>query len=237
MFPLAPPGGTVDLPPSASFWTPKPGDLTDEGFGGFHNTWLIKDVPVGYARSIIAAESAIAASVGALAGDADDFERLASAAESGEIDAYNLSEDEREQLGGLVRDDYQLGGLELGVAGLAYALAAVRILPAASCRSHVDPTWSDAPVVFFASTEFRAQALQPLAAATGCTFSIDPYRSKLLVVCGRSILNTMALAAAVLHNRDSFVQHRSEGERRPASTRRPESKQEQASQPYLFRWP
>lgn len=215
LFPEAQPHGTSALPAAAAFWMPKPDEIDEEGFGYFRDTWLIKHVRVGEAREIMVAERRTAEVVGELADNVEDFERLAQVAESGGIDdpAHNLSGLERAALGEVVSDIPELGGLELGVAGLAHALATVRILPAASCRSHPERSWSDAPVVLVAATEFRAEALQPLVEASGCTFAIDEYRPELLVVRGVSIVNTMALADAVINNRKDFVQHRSPEQR------------------------
>lgn len=226
LFPIAPPHGTSGLPAAATFWMPKPDEIDEEGFGYFRDTWLIKDVPERKAREIMVEERRIAEVIGELSNDADDFERLAQVAESGGDDdpAYNLSERERRALAEVMSDIPELGGLELGVAGLAHALATVRILPAASCRSHPERSWSDAPVVLFAATEFRAKALQPLVEASGCTFTIDENRPELLVVRGRSITHMMALAAAVMENRKNFVQHRPTDQRR--SRREPRSVQE-----------
>jgi hypothetical protein len=229
MFPKAVPRGTTALPAAAAFWMPKRDEIDEEGFGFFRDTWLIKDVPVSEAREIMAAERRMAEVIDELTSDADDFERLAVVAESAGIDdpAEDLSEQERVALSEVVSDVPELGGLDLGVAGLVYALATVRVLPAASCRSHLSRSWSDAPVVLFAATEFRAKALQPLAEASGCTFVIDESRPSLLAVRGCSIANTMALAEAVMENRNGFVQQRVATPRRP----RPES---QSVQERLF---
>src|SRR5713101_7338219 len=179
MFPTSSLSGSITIPSDATFWMPKPEDIDEDGIGAFfHNTWLIKDVPVREARQLRKEERRIAEVVGHMATTAEDFDRLAHA-------------------------------VELGVAGLVYALATVRIIPAASCRGHPgDRAWSDAPVVLFATTEYRAKALQPLVEAADCRFGIDTARRDLLAVAGRSILNTMALADAVLGSRHTFVQPR-----------------------------
>ncbi|GAB6987019.1 hypothetical protein [Nocardioides pyridinolyticus] len=227
MFPEAPVIGTSDLPAAATFWMPSPVEISEEGFGFFRDTWLIRNVSVGDAREIISIEWRMAEVVGRLAKDGDDFERLAGIAESAALDdpAEEVSAEELHALAEVVSDIPELCGLELGVAGLVHALASVQVLPAASCRSHPERSWSDAPVVLFAATEFRARALQPLVEETGCTFGIDAARPNLLVVRGRSIENTMALADAVVENRKSFVQPRvSSSPRRDPS---PSSTQEQ----------
>jgi hypothetical protein len=213
MFPTSPPEGSTTIPSDATFWMPKPEDIDEEGIGCyFRETWLIKDVPVRTARRLREAERRIAEAVGKLAATAEDFDRLAHAVEDYDPDEadedYDLTDTERAALHDFMSDD-ALDSLEIGVAGLVYALATVRIIPAASCRGHPgDRAWSDAPVVLFATTEYRARALQPLVEATGCRFGIDTSRVELLAVRGRSILDTMQLADAVLESRRTFVQPR-----------------------------
>jgi hypothetical protein len=147
---------------------------------------------------------------------ADDFDRLAYVVEGGydPDDPYEdgvMTATERAVLDELVSDNgpSSLESLELGVAGLVYALATVRIIPAASCRGHPgDRAWSDRPVVLFATTEYRARALQPLVEAANCRFVMDAARPELLAVAGRSIQDKMALADAVLGSRRTFVRPR-----------------------------
>jgi len=226
MFPTSPSEGSVTIPSDATFWMPKPEDIGEDGIGQFiHDTWLIKDVPVREARRLRQDERRIAEVVGDLATTAEDFDRLAHAVEDGyepmEPDGgYDLTATERAELGQFLAENEDEGtaldSLELGVAGLVYALATVRIIPAASCRGHPGPrTWSDVPVVLFATTEYRAKALQPLVEATNCRFGIDTARPDLLAVTGRSILDTMALADAVLESRHTFVRPRSSHHAQP----------------------
>lgn len=213
MIPAALPLGTSALPDAAKFWMPKSSELDEEGFGYFRDTWLIQDVSVREARETLAEERRITAVIDNLVTDAERFERLAAVIEYGctEDSANDLTSAERALLGEFASDvAAKLGGLELGVSGLTHALATVRILPAASCRSHYpsEHSWSDAPVVLFATTEYRAKALRPLVESSGCTFFIDQSRPELLGVRGRSITDTMALAAAVLAHRATFVRPR-----------------------------
>lgn len=209
LFPEGPPVGTSALPAAAQFWMPSDNEV-EEGFGigFFQDTWLIKDVPVSDAVEVVTMERGMADVVGRLARDGDHFESLASAAEFGSFNdpGVNLSDSDREELASTVSDIPELEGLELGVAGLVTALGTIGMLPAASCRSHASPrTWSRVPVVLFAAAKPVARTLQPLAAAAGCTFAVDDNHPHLLTVCGRSILNTMALAEAVLENRSKFM--------------------------------
>ena len=224
MFPTSSLSGSITIPSDATFWMPKPEDIDEDGIGAFfHDTWLIKDIPVREARLLRQGEHRIAEVVGHLATTAEDFDRLANAVEDGcdpdEPDGgYDLTATERAKLDEFLSDDgtAALDSLELGVAGLVYALATVRIIPAASCRGHSgDRAWSDVPVVLFATTEYRARALQPLVEATECRFGIDTARPDLLAVAGRSILDTMALADAVLGSRHTFVQPRPPRRTRP----------------------
>ena len=217
MFPTSSLSGSITIPSDATFWMPKPEDIDEDGIGAyFRDTWLIKDVPVREARRLRQKERRIAEVLGHLAATAEDFDRLAYAVEGGydpdETDeGFHLTATEQAELDEFLSDDETAGleSLELGVAGLVYALATVRIIPAASCRGHPgDRAWSDVPVVLFATTEYRARALQPLVEATNCRFNIDPARPDLLAVAGRSILDTMALADAVLESRHTFVQPR-----------------------------
>jgi hypothetical protein len=217
MFPISSPSGSTTIPSDATFWMPKADDIDEDGIGAyFRDTWLIKDVPVREARQLRQKERRIAEVVGRLAITPEDFDRLAYAVEGGYDpdetgDGFQLTATEQVELDEFLSDDEAAGleSLELGVAGLVYSLATVRIIPAASCRGHPgDRAWSDRPVVLFATTEYRAKALQPLVEATGCCFDIDPARPDLLAVKGRSILNTMALADAVLESRQAFVKSR-----------------------------
>jgi hypothetical protein len=225
MFPTSSLKGSAQIPSDAEFWMPKPEDIDEEGISFFRGTWLIKDIPVRAARRLAREERNVAEVVGNLAATPQDFDRLAHAAEDG-YEGYVLTAEERAALDSFVSNDEgaALDSLELGVAGLVYALATVRIIPAASCRGHAGHcAWSDKPVVLFATTEYRANALQPLVEATGCRFGIDDSRGELLAVYGRSILDMMALADAVLGSRDSFVQYRPQ---RDTRRRRPRGQEQ-----------
>jgi hypothetical protein len=218
MIPTSSLSGSVTIPDEATFWMPRPEDIGDDGIGVYvHDTWLIKDVPVREARRLRQEERSVAEVVGHLATTAEDFDRLASAVEegygSGELDEdYSLTAAERAVFDKFLTkgEITPLNALELGVAGLVYALATVRIIPVASCRGHPGGrAWSEVPVVLFATTEYRARALQSLVEVTGCEFAIPAVEPDLLAVMGRSILDTMALADAVLKSRHTFVQPRS----------------------------
>jgi len=59
--------GTVDLPDAATFWTPKPSDIDEEGFGYFRGTWDIPRTRVADARAVIQLETEIAQMVDRMA--------------------------------------------------------------------------------------------------------------------------------------------------------------------------
>lgn len=128
MFPTSPSEGSITLPNDATFWMPKPEDTGDDGISAFfHDTWLIRDVPVREARRLRQKERQIAEIVGRLATTAEDFDRVAHAVEDG-FDAdepeggYDLAGTERAGLRGFLPEsegeELALDSLELGVAGL-----------------------------------------------------------------------------------------------------------------------
>ncbi len=215
------------MPATATFWTPKRSEIDEEGIGFFRGVWPILDVSIAEASRLTATERTIAALVGDLAADEAEFEMLALAVECGDNDA-KLSRAQMDILGTHLADEESspLDGLEMGVAGLSYSLSAIRLFPAASCRGHPGPrAWSDSPVVYVASDQFRAERLQALVADSGCRLTISDARPDLLAIGGSSILATMRLAELVIENSAAF--------RRPrqprASRARPPS-----DQPRLF---
>jgi hypothetical protein len=197
------------LPTAAEFWTPEPDDISDEGFGYFRDTWPIVDVPEDDAREMLRKDRTASSFVSKLASSEIEFDTIAKVVETGES-AYirNLSADKSAALGPYVAeaedDDVLLDGLEVGVAGLVYALAAAGAYPAASCRGHPGYAWSDWPVVLFAIDQCRANALAPLVRETRCGFEIDPAQSELLVVCSASIEGMISLAEAVISRLPEF---------------------------------
>lgn len=218
MFPTTEASGSIELPTGATYWMPKRSEIDEEGIGFFRDVWTIIDVPLRDARELAETERRLATAIADLAATAEDFDRLAGVVETGlGDDRPDLTPAERGALEPFVSDEPPLDGLELGVAGLVYALGAVGMVPAASCRGHCGSrAWSDGPVVYFATTQYCASALADLIKRTGCRFITDPARSDLLVVAGRSIEDTMNLAEAVLEARQHFVQP---GPRRARSAR------------------
>ena len=189
------------LPPDAEFWVPGPEDIDDyEGFGLFQDVWPITDISVAEAAAVAREDRKLCRIVGDLARDAVDFDAVALAVQAGSADEIEgISAESLAALGPCLTGTVALEGLETGVAGLVYALAAAGMFPAASCRGHPEPdSWSAFPVVMFATDRSHAEALQPLVGRNGCGFASDPLRPELLVINGRSVQDTLRLADAVL---------------------------------------
>jgi hypothetical protein len=204
------------IPEGHVYWVPRRVDIDEEGFDGFRDTWVLRS-GLREARDVVHAERELIDVAGRLAQDPTEFEAIASALESN--DPASLPE--RLQSGpefALIEmhfDDVSpIGGLEIGVAGLSYAMAAVGCHPAASCRSHDGGhSWSERPVVFFAASRHRADVLAGLVRESGCGFGFDPGHSQLLLIEAQSIEEMARLATLVLEHRDEFVQRK--GSRQP----------------------
>ncbi|MER5798606.1 hypothetical protein [Streptomyces mirabilis] len=181
-----------DLPAGTAFWMPRREDMSEEGFSYFRDSWLILDVPPDIAVIIIDFDVRIALTIETMSPDASVFEKYALA----------IEEERFEDIPGdpfANFPEYAIEGLELGVSGLAHALAAIGCAPAASCRSHEGPdSWSPCPAIEFACDRERFEWLQPLVRDSGCGFSIDPARSELLMIIAPSIRGTLDLAKAII---------------------------------------
>jgi hypothetical protein len=196
----------IALPAGIDCGYPTRDEISEEGFGYFRGTWWLGHVPLSDARRTVEFERDLVAALDALADDEQEFEDLAAAVEhiepdDGEVPAL-LTDTPVE---GLVRpftdDDLPLGGLEIGVAGLTYALSAVGFRTAASCRAHGANSWTDCPIVLFGAHKWRAVLLAELAAEAGCGIGQD---RDMLTVYAPSIMNLMSLAEGVLAKRASF---------------------------------
>lgn len=196
------------LPSATQFWIPTAEDLeADEGFGYFDNTWPISDVSEAQARDLANIDRSLAVIAGNLAATEFQFDDIATILETGSADDIEgLRPDQLEALTPYLTDRATLEGLELGVAGLVYCLAAAGIYPAASCRGHPGPSaWSRIPIVLFATERTRAELLVPLVRDSGCGFNIAQSRSELLVIESKSIEGTLDLADALLRELPIFT--------------------------------
>ena len=139
-----------ELPAAADFWTPDPRDVDEnDGFGNFDNVWAILNVSVEHAWRVFRRDRFFCTLVASLAANEQEFDVLASVAETGSADEVEgITPDQLSALVGHFPEAEELEDLEIGVAGLVYALAAAGMYPAASCRGHADPNaWSKLPVV------------------------------------------------------------------------------------------
>ncbi|WP_327691037.1 hypothetical protein OG870_16510 [Streptomyces sp. NBC_00461] len=200
---------TVEIPEQASFWMPTEDDIPDdEGLGYFRDVWMILNEPLKYSQPLIKSETEFIEIVDSVAKSVEDYETLASLIENGETGRVDLGSlqhrfeveapaifDRAEE------DELPLRSLELGVAGLSYALSTIGAVPVASCRGHIGG-WSDQPVVYAAIDEQRAHWLQPLVREAGCGFHIGVNREEFLAIDGPSIRHTNDLARAVISKFD-----------------------------------
>lgn len=196
------------LPSAAQFWVPTAEDLeADEGFGYFDNTWPISDISEAEARDLANVDRSLAVVAGNLAATESEFDDIATALETGSADDIDgLRPHRLEALTPYLTDRVTLEGLELGVAGLVYCLAAAGMYPAASCRGHPGPSaWSRIPVVLFAADRIHAELLVPLVRDSGCGFNIQQSRGELLVIESKSIEGTLDLAGALLRDLPTFT--------------------------------
>ncbi|MGW9455386.1 hypothetical protein ACWG5N_05205 [Streptomyces globisporus] len=193
------------IPNDATFWMPTEDDIPDdEGIGYFRNVWMILNEPEVTTRNVIETESALISLADRLTTSMEEYEALATIIDKGyageELSDHlgdSIRSDAPELLGREPDDELPLYDLELGVAGLSYALSTVGAVPVASCRGHEDG-WSDRPVVFVALDEQRARWLQPLVGESGCGFHISRNREEFLVIDGPSIRHTSALAQIIV---------------------------------------
>lgn len=183
-------------------------EISEEGFGGFRNTWFLGRVPIVEASEIVADEARLIVWLDDVALTGEEFEAVATTIESSEL--ADMPEALRtramraglESVMGVPGDLAPLEGLEIGVAGLAYALSAIGCLTAASCRSHAsDRSWSDCPVVYFAARAWRLKILAELIGDAGCGLGTN---RGLLTIVAPSIREMHRLAELIVQERKRF---------------------------------
>ena len=182
---------------------PSEDDLeSDEGFGFFRDVWLIVDISKSEARKILDDDGSLLKVVSNLATSEIEFDDIATALETGSVEGIEgLSSEQLSAMAPYLEGIGKLEGLEIGVAGLVYCLAAAGMYPAASCRGHEGSNaWSKHPVVLVASDRNHAVALEPLVSAAGCGFNLDTARPELIAIESRSVADTLNLATAVFDN-------------------------------------
>lgn len=203
MFPRATVEVEVSIPDGDNYWVPKPNEVGEEGFGDFRGVWPIINATTRHTASVLASERVAAAYVDAHASTPSEFEVLAREVENYDP-AFDASEDP--EIHSAIGDDWVgLDGLELGVAGLTYALSNAGFYPAASCRSHQQQhSWSPNPVVVFAGDKPRVLLLEPLVRESSCGLRADYTRGDFLFVYAPSVRETMDLATRIYDNRVAF---------------------------------
>lgn len=202
MYPLADVEIDSTIPANASYWVPKPSEISEEGFGYFRDVWALVGARTRDVAPLLKWERRAAEYVTRASHDAWQFDQLAKI-----IETYSPDDDDNEgQLPAELQEGWTgLGGLELGVSGLAHALSNAGFYPAASCRTHPDRHWSESPVLLFASDRERLARLHRLAAPTGCGLSADNSRGDpLFTVYSRSIVELMDLAQRLFAERSDF---------------------------------
>ncbi|KAB2347260.1 hypothetical protein [Actinomadura rudentiformis] len=185
---------------------PPEDEISEEGYGFFRSVWDISGASHDDALAVIAEERHLADLVDQVTTTPEEFEAVATAIEDGAPGALPSGFAAKygdgeilEIVGDGDRDEGVLAGLEIGVAGLSYALSSVGCFPAASCRSHSsDRTWSERPVVFFAAERATVHWLTPMVRDSGCGFGDGSDRGKLLLVEAPSISNLMDLANRIV---------------------------------------
>jgi hypothetical protein len=221
---------TIDssMPAGASFWVPKPSDVNDEGIGCyFRDVWPLIGVSTSDTRALIVWERRAAEYVNRESQSEERFEELAA-----KIEDYLPDDIDAELPDEIAEGATGLGGLELGVAGLTYSLSNAGFYPAASCRSHVERSWSPEPVVLFAADERRLQLFQPLVAEADCGLAFDESRGEpLFAVYSRSIAELMELAGLLFEKRSEFRRLPKTGRRRSTTIGSPRLR---APHPTLF---
>ncbi|WP_409466911.1 hypothetical protein [Amycolatopsis sp. GA6-003] len=203
---------SATIPDEASFWTPTDDDVTEEGIGFFRGTWLIYEIGEAEAEALLSEDMKLVKLVDSVAQTPEEYDRICSIIENESGDSeileslkttgrYNLIEDHIPH----EDDPSPLDGLEIGVAGVVYALSAAGFLTAASCRGHTSSnSWSTGPVVFAATDRRHAELLAPIAARSGCGFAWDSSREDLLAIEAPSVSEMLSLANAVLMEVRSF---------------------------------
>ncbi|WP_327670416.1 MULTISPECIES: hypothetical protein [unclassified Streptomyces] len=194
------------FPTNLTMGLPDPEDVGEEGYGCFRDVWTMGNVPRREALAMIKEERHLMGLVDQASRTDTDFEAIAKAVESGEVDYLPAGHTARYPDSELVRiiDEFAdegapLDGLDLGVAGLTYALSCSGCFTAASCRSHrSDHSWTDHPVIFFAAERSTVQWLTPMVRESGCGFADGSDRGdRLLVVEAPSTRNFMDLATRI----------------------------------------
>lgn len=201
---------STELPARARYWMPPAEDIDEEegtGIGFFQDVRLIINVPADEAQEIAKDEREILRIVDESSPDVETFEEIASLIEMyypEDAESSGIAPETLQRLDPYLSDFSPLYGLDLGVAGPAYALESIGCVPVASCRGHAEShSWTDPPVVFAAIDRQHAEWLRPLVRQTGCGFDVDTERPNFLMIEAPSIRETSELACVVLREAET----------------------------------
>lgn len=194
------------FPDGVPMGMPPEDEISEEGYGFFRGVWDISGARRDDALAVIAEERRLVDLVDQVTATPGEFEAVATAVEDGSPDSLPPGFADRhphseilEIVGDGDRDEGVLDGLEIGVAGLSYALSSIGCFPAASCRSHSSGhSWSQRPVVFFAAERPTVHWLTPMVRDSGCGFGDGSGHGNLLLVEAPSISNLMDLANRIV---------------------------------------
>ncbi|MFJ2632754.1 hypothetical protein ACIO6U_12495 [Streptomyces sp. NPDC087422] len=194
------------FPESVPMRMPSEDEVDEEGYGFFQGVWNISGASHADALTIITEERHLVDLVDQVAASPEEFEAVATAIENGTPDslpqgfaAAHPRSEILEIVGDGDREESVLDGLEIGVAGLSFALSSIGCFPAASCRSHTsEHSWSEEPVVLFAAERTTVHWLTAMVRESGCGFGDGSGRGDLLYVEAPSITNLMDLANRIM---------------------------------------
>jgi hypothetical protein len=190
------------IPDEATFWTPKPSDIGDEGFDFFRGTWPIVGATVAETKDVLESERRALLYMESVAKNEAQFEVEAAKIEALDVDASSDEETALSQALGIGWSG--LLGLELGVAGLVYTLSHCGFYPAASCRSHLTATWSQYPVVLIAADRVRVEKLGIFLDGAGCGLEVPAAHPNLIAIYAPSIAQLNLLANEIFAVRSIF---------------------------------
>lgn len=214
MIPVRP--APADGPPPTDFaWldeslSGESSDEDDEEFevtdwNGIHGSHELEQLPVGELLQLLGDEQRCLELVDALSGSVEDFEMNSGAVEgSWTEDLVNGTDDRTgalDELAGTIDCNRVLYGLDLGVASLSFALAAVDgAVPRASCRSHDGtPSWSTYPTVQFESTFTAFERIRDLSRTVDSVgFHWDEERG-LVCLVARSVVPLLGLSSVLIN--------------------------------------
>lgn len=199
---------THRLPDGGELWLPGAEELADdEGFGGYRETWVIRQVGFRAARRVVNRERAIVQLIEKMATSPSEFYALSAFVESADEETLadeGFSLDGDSPIREYVAEDWSATeGLDLGLSGIVYALAATGFHPMASCRG-TPHTWAPFPLVRFTGRMWRARLLLPIAVEAGCGL-IEEGGS--LTTWAPSVMRIMDFAGLILSRRQEFLRN------------------------------